>query len=179
VSIRVVALRACLAVVLAAASAPAFAQTKPSAATPVEPKANVAAMYSFEHNFGGNSPWGIAVDVSETMHQMSPSLKVQALMQFVYNHYNYGLSDFMFAGGARWVTASHGTFTPYFQTIVGVTHCCEQNWFTVVLGGGTDIKFSKTSRIKIRAEGNWVVIFDDPENGFRLNVGVVIPFGKK
>jgi opacity protein-like surface antigen len=175
----VVVLRACLVVVLGAASAPAFAQAKPGGATPVEPKANVAAMYSFEHNFGANSPWGIAVDVSEKMQQLSPTLNWQAVMQFVYNHYNSGGSDFMFGGGARFGVTSHGNVTPYFQAIAGVTHCCEQNWFTLQMGGGADIKVSKTSRIKIRLEGNWVIIFDDPEHGFRLNAGVVIPFGKK
>jgi len=179
VSIRVVTLRACLAIALCAASAPAFAQAKPGAAAQVEPKANVAAMYSFEHNFGANSPWGIAVDVSEKMHQISPTVNVQAVMQFVYSHYNHGGSDVMFGGGARWGITPHGNITPYFQVLAGLTHCCENNWFTFVAGGGADIKVSKTSRIKIRIEGNWVVIFEDPDHGFRFNAGVVIPFGKK
>jgi len=177
VKIRAVAASVCAGLALCAVSAPAVAQTKSGA--PVEPKANVAAMYSFEHNFGANSPWGIAVDVSEKMHQVSPTVNVQAVMQFVYSHYNQGGSDIMFGGGARWGITPHGNITPYFQVLGALTHCCEQNWFTLVAGGGADIKFSKTSRLKIRLEGNWVVIFDDPENGFRLNVGVVIPFGKK
>ena len=176
-SIRAVVLRASLAVALAATSAPAFAQMKSGTAS-FEPKANVAALYSYEHNFGANSPWGIGVDISETMTHMS-SLKVQALMQFMFNHYTYGGSDIMFAGGARWVVKSQGNFTPYFHTIAGVTHCCEQNWFTFVFGGGTDMKFSQTSRMRIRVEGNWVVIFDDPSHGFRLNAGVVFALGKK
>jgi len=177
VNIRVVALRACLATVLAVASAPAFAQMKSSTAS-FEPKANVAALYSFEHNFGANSPWGFGVDISETMTHMS-SLRVQALMQFMFNHYCCEASDIMFAGGARWIAHEQGNFTPYFHVIVGLTHCCESNWFTVVFGGGTDIKFSQTSRMKIRLEGNWVIVFDNPDHGFRLNAGVVIPLGKK
>lgn len=178
-SIRVIALRACLVLVLGAASAPAFAQTKTAAAAPAEPRANVAAMYSFEHNFGANAPWGIAVDVSEKMQQLTPTLNWQAVMQFVYSDYGRAPSNIMFGGGARWGITSHGKVTPYFQVLGAVTHCCEQNWFTFLAGGGADMKFSKTSRMKIRVEGNWVVIFDDVQNGFRLNVGVVIPFGKK
>jgi hypothetical protein len=179
VRIRVVVLRTCVAVALALASAPAFAQMKTGTAS-FEPKANVAALYSFEHfpNFGANSPWGIGVDVSETMAHMS-SLKVQALMQFMFNHYSYGGSDMMFAGGGRWVVAPQGNFIPYFHVIAGLTHCCEQNWFTLNFGGGTDIKFSPKSRMRIRLEGNWVIIFDNPDHGFRLNAGVVFALGRK
>jgi len=127
----------------------------------------------------GTTSSGIAVDVSEKMHQISPTVNVQAVMQFVYSHYNHGGSDVMFGGGARWGITPHGNITPYFQVLAGLTHCCENNWFTFVAGGGADIKVSKTSRIKIRIEGNWVVIFEDPDHGFRFNAGVVIPFGKK
>jgi hypothetical protein len=143
-------------------------------------------MYSYEHNFGLNSPFGFAFDFSETISHPYPKMRIEVVGQFVYNHYsdaNRGPdstgSDVGFGGGTRFVLAPHGNLTPYFHIIASVTHCCSQNWFTLQFGGGTDIGAASLKSIKIRIEGNFVTVFDDPSHGFRLNAGVVIPVGKK
>lgn len=180
-NVRAIAVSTCLGVALCAVSAPALAQAKK--ATPTAGSAsdmNLAAMYSYEHNYGVNSPFGVAVDFSKKMSQISPTMNVQVLGQFVFSHYHFGGSDTMFAGGVRFGMAPHGNVTPYFQAIVGGTHCCGNGlWLTTVFGGGVDVSFTGMKSMKLRIEGNFVTIFDDPENGFRLNVGVVIPIGKK
>ena len=181
-SIRAVVVGACVGLVLGVMPASAVAQLNGS--TPNaggEPKVRIATMYSYEHNFGLNSPFGFAFDFSETIGHPYPKMRIEVVGQFVWNHYSTedGGSDVMFGGGTRFVLAPHGSLTPYFHIIAGLTHCCSQNWFTTQFGGGVDIGAKGLKNIKIRLEGNWVTIFDDPENGFRLNVGVVIPLGKK
>ena len=167
--------------------APTWASAEPQAPSPPQNAAltaekKVAVMYTWEMNHGDSefAPFGAAVDFSKKLKDYAADKSLYVVGQYVFGYFRNGNGAVSkFSGGVRYALSRRGSIVPYVQGLAGLWHGSGENYLQTSIGGGFDIVTSALKDKVLRIDATWVVFFDDPENGLRLNVGIVWPLGKR
>ena len=129
------------------------------------------------HELGETSVFGAHVDIATTIKRDIPYLSLAGEVGI--NHFeDANVSSYL--GGLRLRLPNVGeSVLPFVQGFAGLYHCgvFEINDFALQGGGGVDVRWRRSSEIRIRGQVDFRHIFDDFDdfNAVRVAVGIVFP----